>query len=66
MKEEIKQIKNDIKDIKDNHLHGIHKTLTEHSIDLKWLKTFFWKIASPVLTAIGGGIVYLIYAVTKL
>lgn len=29
--------------------------------DVRWLKKFFWGIATPLLTAIGAGIAYLIF-----
>lgn len=52
MKEEIQNIKEDIRDIKDNHLKHIEtdikilmKNFTEVATNQKWLMKFFWLVA---------------------
>jgi hypothetical protein len=53
MKDENIDIKNDIKDIKENHLAHVQKdmndiklTQTVMKTDLAWLKKFFWLVAT--------------------
>ena len=47
----------------DNHMHEILPKLASVENDVKWLKGFFWKVSTPIFSAIGVGIIYLIYLV---
>lgn len=63
MKEEIKNIKADIKDIKENHLAHIETDLTKISTNQDWLMRFFWIIATASIGGLIAGIVNLILVI---
>jgi hypothetical protein len=44
----------------DNHIQHILPTIARIEADVKWLKGFFWKVATPILGVIGLGLVYIV------
>ena len=42
----LRSIKNDIKNLKENHLAHLQEELTEITTNQKWLMKFFWILAS--------------------
>jgi len=63
--------KEDIKDLKENHINHLKSTINElqikHSqtfIDVKWLKKFFWIVITASLGSLIGAMVNLIIKLT--
>jgi len=54
---ELQEIKNDIKEIKENHLAHIYAELKEFSVNQRWLMRFFWIFATVMI----GGLVKLLF-----
>lgn len=43
-----------------NHITESIKEITYVKTDVKWLKKFFWAFMTPLLSAIGAGLIYII------
>ena len=54
------RIYNELKVIRENHLHHIEGTVNRIENDMDWIKRFFWLVASISVTAIGGAMFGLI------
>lgn len=59
--DEIRDIKSDIKTIKENHLYHIEKSMATMEADIAWIKSFFYIIAT---SSIGGLITSLFTLIT--
>lgn len=59
----LEDLEEEVKEIKENHLSHLQESVTAISVDLQWLKKFFWSIVTPALAAIGTGIMYLVFQI---
>lgn len=53
----VREIKNDIRTMKENHLSHIEKDMGVMSNDIDWLKRFFWVLVTSSLGAFLGAII---------
>jgi len=60
MKEEIENIKLDIKDIKENHLAHIETSMAEVKTNQDWIMRFFWIVATASIGGLITGIINLL------
>lgn len=58
---EIKNLKDDIKDIKDNHLSHLRLDMAELKTDMSWLKKYHWIIAGAAIGGLATGIINILF-----
>lgn len=69
MEDNVINTRNDVKEIKDNHLVHVQKDVAEIKIDfgrvktdVAWLKKFFWIVAAASVGSLVAGLINLIIA----
>lgn len=62
LKDDLKELKDEVKNIRENHLTHMEKAIYELKTDMKWLKRFFFITATA---AIGGLITSLLTLIFK-
>jgi len=60
MNEEIKNLQDDVKEIMRNHLPHLHKDIGIVKTDLRWIKKFFWVVASASISGLIIGLIQLL------
>lgn len=53
-------IRDELKNMRENHLYHMEKDMTKVANDIEWMKGFFWKVAGVIITSVVGAILYLI------
>ena len=54
--EHFKELRDDIKDVKDNHLPHIYRELIKNTTDLQWLKKNHWVVFTAAMAALAAAI----------
>ena len=57
---EVVDVRNEIKTIRENHLAHIQVSLTRIETDLSWLLKFFWIVSGLMITAVVGSLLNMI------
>lgn len=60
MKEELKNLKNEIAEIKDNHLAHLKIDVAKITTNQEWIMRFFWIVAGSSVAGLIAGILNLI------
>ena len=60
LKNQVNDLEDTIDDMKNNHLRHIEIKITEIKTDLKWLKKFFWLVASASTGSLVASVISLI------